>query len=143
MTKSVCKFGIGDLVKTSRLRAQQGELSLTAYAPDRRLCVVTAITEYLERTKVLRTTKTGLFIRYTKPHTRVSGDTLARWIRMTLARARVDINLSTPHRTRAASTSTAFKAAVQTILKTARWHWESQPLQSTTKSLWQTHPALE
>lgn len=127
LTKSVCKFRIGDLVKTSRPGAHQSELSLPAYAPNRRLCIVTAITEYIERTKVLRSGHTQLFISYMKPHSGVSKDTLARWIRTVLVKAGIDMTIFTPHSTRAAAASAASKAVVplQSILKTAGWSRES------------------
>ena len=53
-SKSWCKFRIGDLLKTSRPGVHQSELHLPAYAPDRRLCIVTVIMEYLNRTEMLR-----------------------------------------------------------------------------------------
>ena len=126
-SKSLCKFRIGDLLKTSRPGVHQSELHRPAYAPDRRLCIVTVITEYLNRTEMFRGEQTALFISYMKPHKRVSKDTLSRWIRTLLAKAGADMSVFTPYSTRAAATSTAARASVpiQTILKTAGWSRES------------------
>lgn len=137
ITKSACKFRIGDLIKTSRPGVHQQELTLPAYAPDRRLCVVTVINEYLQRTKALRGDQICLFISYTKPHKGISRDTLSRWIKSLLTRAGVDMTLFTPHSTRAASTSAASKAAVplNTILGTAGW-FRDQRLPNITRNQW-------
>lgn len=52
------------LLKQSRPGFLCGQLELFAYPPDRRLCVVLVLKEYLERTKNLRGSCTDLFISY-------------------------------------------------------------------------------
>lgn len=81
LSKSKCKFRIGDLVKTSRPGKHVNEIILPAYAPDRRLCIVTVLSEYLKRTESLRGQQTRLLLSFTKPHNCVTRDTISRWIR--------------------------------------------------------------
>ena len=126
-SKSGYKFRIGDLVKTSRPGNHVAEICFPAYPPDRRLCVVTVLNEYLERTRDIRQGQTSLLISYRKPHKRVSKDTIARWIKTVLLNAGIDMSIFTPHSTRVAASSAASKASVplHTILKTAGWSRES------------------
>ena len=87
------------------------------------LCVCTCLKEYLKRTKPLRGTETKLFVSSTKPHKRVSRESLSRWIRTVMTSAGVDTTIFKPHSTRATATSKAKTASVpiQEILKTAGW----------------------
>ena len=48
LTFSVVKFTVGDLLKTSRPGVHTGQVVFRAYTPDRRLCVVTVLKEYLQ-----------------------------------------------------------------------------------------------
>ena len=123
LTSSSLKFRIGDLLKQSRPGIHLAEIVVAAYVPDRRLCVVTVLQEYLDRTRVYRGNTTTLFITTQEPYKAVSRDTLSRWIRDTLIAAAVDIDIFTPHSTRAAATSWAHKCKVpiDTILRTAGW----------------------
>ena len=77
---------------------------------------------YLNRTKSLRN-GSKLFISVVKPHTAVSKDTIARWIKALLKIAGVDVNVFSAHSTRAAATSTAHRkgATIASILQVAGW----------------------
>ena len=82
------------------------------------ICVVTTLTEYLVRTKVLRPSgQSQLLISYVKPYKPVSRDTVTRWVQYTMALA---------HSTRAASVSAASRTSVNLddILQTAGWSSE-------------------
>jgi hypothetical protein len=119
-----CRFG--DLLKTSGPRNHQEELVFKEYPPNRKICVVTYIKEYLERTKNLRGEENQLLISYQKPHKRVSRDTVRRWTKNILKAAGVDLTIFTPHSTRSASTSkAATKIQLKTVLKSAGWRGES------------------
>ncbi len=107
LSKSHVCFRIGDLVKQSRPGTHIQELSFKAYAPDRRLCIVTVLTEYIERTKNPRGTITQLLLTHRAPVRAASRDTIRRWIRDVMSNAGIDMNIFTPHSTRAASTSKA------------------------------------
>ena len=127
LTPSKITFAIGDLIKTSRPGNHLQDLTFLAYAPDRRLCVHTVLTEYLQRTLLLRGKETRLFITLRPPHNAISRDTLSRWIKDTMEAAGIDLKMFKPHSVRAASTShvSSGKLPLQTILKTAGWSRES------------------
>ena len=122
ITKNMIKVRFRDLLKTTRPGYQQKELSIKVYAPDRRLCIVTVLNEYLEKTKSLRK-GTSLFISTVKPHGRVARDTITRWFRCVMEKAGVDTSVFKPHSVRAASTNAAVRAKIplHTILETAGW----------------------
>ena len=86
ISKNSAKFRFGDLLKQSRPGKHQAELSLKAYAPDRRLCIVTVLQEYLRRTREIRK-HSQLFISFIQPHTAVSKSTISRWLKQTLSTA--------------------------------------------------------
>ena len=126
LSYSRAKFVLGDLLKTSRPGHHLGELKFKAYAPDRRLCVLTVLKEYLKRTLDVRGTTSQLLLTFKAPHKAASRDTIRRWTREILTRAGIDMTMFTPHSTRAASTScAAMKLSLDTILKTACWSQKS------------------
>ena len=96
---------------------------------DPTLCVVTALKEYLIRTKFARETHScsQLLLRYVKPYGPVSRHTLSRWVKFVLQSSRIDVNIFKPHRTRSASTSKAKLCDVPLadILDKAGWKSES------------------
>jgi hypothetical protein len=100
-------FQFDNFLKQNRPSYNVSSLHLKCYPPDRRLCVYFVLKEYLKRTKSLRTKTDKLFISYTKPHGSVSRDTIARWIKVVMARAGIDITQFTAHSVRAAVTSKA------------------------------------
>ncbi|XP_074661124.1 uncharacterized protein LOC141913859 [Tubulanus polymorphus] len=123
LTTNKLKIRFGDLLKQSRPRFHQAEITFKAYVPDRRLCIVNYCKVNLNRKEKLRGDTTQFFISYVKPHGPISRDTLSRWIRVMLTRAGVDMNIFTPHSTRSAATTAAERnnAPIQSTLKTAGW----------------------
>lgn len=112
------------LLKQSRPNYNVSFLKFEAYPPDRRLCIYFVIKEYLKRTELLRPeNENKLLISYTRPHKAVSKDTIARWVKVVMARSGIDIKQYGPHTIRAAATSKAYEKGVplQTILETAGW----------------------
>ena len=63
LTKDGCTFYIHKLLIRSRPGKHFGKLELRAYHPDKRLCVVTFLEEYVRHTKPLRSSS-RLFISY-------------------------------------------------------------------------------
>ena len=63
LSGSSAKFRIGDVVKQSRPGTHVHELSFKGYAPDRRLCIVTVLREYLKRTLPVRGAEKHCFSR--------------------------------------------------------------------------------
>ncbi len=122
LSKSYACFRIGDPVKQSRPGTHINEVAFKAYAPDRRLCVITALTEYLNRTQETRGTTTQLLLTHRPPVHAASRDTIRRWIKSVMVEAGIDLTIFTPHSTRSASTSkAATKLPLTTILETAGW----------------------
>lgn len=122
ITGNSIKIRISELLKQTRPGHHLQELHIKAYAPDRRLCIVTVIQEYLKRTKTLRRND-YLFISFVPPHKHVTKSTIGRWIKLVLEKAGVDTTIFTPHSTRAASTTGAkmMNVPLATIIKTAGW----------------------
>ena len=85
--------------------------------------VVNILKHYLIRSKQLRESQTQLLISIQKPYRAVSKDTIARWIRMVMIEAGIDVNVFKAHSTRAASTSAALRnyIPIEQILKNAGW----------------------
>ena len=122
LTKDRCTFYIQELLKTSRPGKNFGKLELWAYHPDKRLCVVTFLEEYVRRTKPLWGSS-HLFISYQKPHDSVTTDTIGRWLRKVLENSELDVRKHGAHSTRATSTSSAktVNISIQSIMDAAGW----------------------
>lgn len=127
ITFSKVKFCIKDLVKQTRPGKHLQDIVIVAYAPDRRLCLVTVLKEYLSRTLTLRGSETKLFISCIAPHRRVTRETISRWISSVMLASGVDTKMYMPHSTRAASVSGALsaKVPVDSILNAAGWTQDS------------------
>jgi hypothetical protein len=109
---------------------------------DKKLCVVTMMDAYLNRTSELRQDD-GLLISFVKPHRAVSGDTIRRWILDIMKGSGVNTNVFKAHSTRGAATSAALrnKVLIATILKAGMWRSENtfvkfynRPVQVTDNS---------
>ena len=123
LKSSSVTFRMGTLLKQSRPGNVGSTTKIKAYPPDRRLCPVTYVREYLKRTNKLRGNEKQLFISYKKPHHKVTTQTIARWLKRTLTIAGIDVTKYKAHSTRAASTSAAGNSdvPVSTILEQAGW----------------------
>ena len=127
LTDNAACFYVKELVKQSRPGHVGTTVKLSAYPPDRRLCVVKCLQHYLNRTKNLRKPEEShLFISFRRPYARVSKDTISRWIRTVMELAGVDTTTYKPHSTRAASTSALETSSVpiSDILNAAGWTQE-------------------
>ena len=118
-TRITIKFG--DLLKQTRPGYELPDITINAYAPEPRLCPCISLQEYLKRTLSLRSD--DLFISWAKPHKFVTANTISRWLKLTLARAGIDVKVFTAYRMRSGASSAAAEAGVSigTILKTAGW----------------------
>ena len=96
---------------------------LKSYTPDRRLCVVHTLREYIKRTECLRKDRESLFISYLKPHTAVTSSTISRWLKTVMRSSGIDISVFKAHSVRSASTSRAKlnSIPIKDILKVAGW----------------------
>ena len=116
-------FHFEKLIKQNRPGNVGFSVTLESYPPDRRLCVVRYLREYIERTSMLRGDERQLFISYKKPHKRVSSQTIARWLKEVLTSAGINTDKYKAHSTRAASTSAATRGdvPVTAVLEQAGW----------------------
>ena len=123
ISKFKVKIAFGDLLKQTRPGYQLEELTIHGFPPDRRLCIVKVMKEYLSRTVELRGDSKQLFITTKKPFRPASTQTISRWVKTTLKLAGVDMEMFTPHSVRAASASNArqMNIPLKTIMKTAGW----------------------
>jgi len=116
------------LLKQSRPGFDYSCIEVKSYPPDRRLCVVTVLKEYLRRTKSSRQDDNdSLLLSYVKPYKSVTRDTISRWVKVILLRSGVDTKIFSAHSLRSASSSKAkaMSVPIQDILKTAGWSRES------------------
>jgi len=123
---SVC-FTMTQVLKQSKPGNSGCTIKLHAYPPERRLCILTYLKQYLLQTKSLRAGEKSLFISFRRPHKPVSKDTIARWLKLVMQKAGLDTKVYTAHSTRTASTSAAShsQVPVDDILKTAGWAKEN------------------
>lgn len=115
-------FDVTEL-KQSRPGYVPPPMVVTRYNQKREICPVVALLEYVKRTSQLRGSETKLFISFCKPHHKVAGDSISRWVKTGLCQAGIDTQMFKAHSVRAAATSRA-KAQdvpIDTILKTAGW----------------------
>lgn len=127
MFPTKCVFSIEFLIKQSRRGRHLAPIELLAFPDDKDLCVVSTLKEYITRTKDLRGNENQLLISYQKPHTKVTSNTVARWLRDMMTRAGIDTNIFGAHSTRGASTSAAINRGtpMDTVMKAAGWSSES------------------
>ena len=125
LSKNSLKIKISELLKHSRPGKHLQMITVKAYAPDRRLCLVTVLLEYLRRTKSLRK-HDKLFVGIIKPHGTVVAATVSRWIKSVLLFSGIDTRLFSAHSTRGAATSRAKfdNVPITTIMNTAGWSRE-------------------
>ena len=115
-------FQLHGRFKHARLGHETMTVVLPAFKDDIRLCIVHTLSVYLSRSEHLRNSS-QLFVSTVRPHKAVTKDTIARWIKVTLRLAGIDVDIFKPHSTRAAATSAAQRKGVQIadILKVAGW----------------------
>ena len=116
-------FKFKELLKQSRPGNADHVLKLKAYAPDKRLCIVNYLNEYVNRTEQIRGQERALFISHQKPHKKVTKATISRWIKQTMSAAGIDTDVYKAHSTRAAASSAASGTdlPVKAILEQAGW----------------------
>ena len=106
LEKGKCTFFMKRPVKTTKPGFHQSSIVFLEYPSNRKICIVTTITHYLEMTKDLRTTD-QLILSYKKPHKAVTTSTISRWCKVVLEKAGIDIEKYLSHSTRSASASKA------------------------------------
>ena len=107
MKEGAVIFSFSDQLKQNAPGRAAFGIRLPAYPPDRRLCIVTYLKHYIQRTSVIRGTERYLLISFKKPCRRISSQTISRWIKTCMNDAGIDTSLYKAHSTRAAATSAA------------------------------------
>jgi len=127
VTDSKVVFVVKSLLKTSRPGQKETHIELMAYNNDKSLCPVQSISAYLLKTKDMRVKHSQFFVSYLKPHNPVSKDTIARWLKLVLAKAGINTNIYSAHSTRSAASSAAIESGVPitTIMDCAGWSSEN------------------
>ena len=117
-------FTIGDPVKTTKPGIHKSVIDFLAYAPDRRLYIITVLKEYLQQTIAIRGKATTVFVTLKTPHVAASRDTLRRWIKDAMTSAGIDTTIFKPHSIRGESTSFAARSnlSLECIIKSAGWY---------------------
>ena len=106
-------------------------VSFKAYPADRRLCIYSVLEEYFMRTEELRmglkSEENSLLLSFIKPHKSVTRDTIARWLKIVMDKAGIDITRFGAYSVRAAAVSKAKDKGVPVsdILMKAGWSNES------------------
>ena len=122
LESSKVTFVIKDLLKTSRPGKHLQKVSYKAYAPDRRLCVVTTLKHYIERTKIIRKGESKLLISTRPPYKASSKDTIRRWTSDLMQAAGINTKEFGPHSTRHASSSKAAQSlSLQEVADSVGW----------------------
>ena len=93
-------------MKTTKPGFHQSPIVFSGCPSNRKICIVTTITHYLEITKNLRTTD-QLIISYKKPHKAVTTSTISRWGKVILGKVGIDIKKYLSHSIRSPSTNNA------------------------------------
>ena len=111
------------LLKQCRKGKPNPIVTFKKYTPDRRLCVYSALEEYIPRTNSLRGQEKQLFISYIKPYKLVVSTTISRWVKCVMKNSGIDVDKYKTHSARGAVTSKAKQSGIplQEILKVAGW----------------------
>ena len=106
LEKGKCTFFIKRPTKSTKPGFHQSPNVFSEYPSNRKVCIVTTITHYLEITKDVRTTD-QLIISYKKPDKAITSSTISRWCKIILEKAGIDIEKYLSHSIRSASTRKA------------------------------------
>ena len=90
-------FVIAEKLKHTRAGTHQKPLEFLAYPIDRKLCIVTHLKVYLDKTKLLRNDEKQLLVSCIRPHRAVSRDTISQWIKSFMTAAGIDTSIYKSH----------------------------------------------
>lgn len=127
MSTSGVTITVNEMLKTTKPGTHLKPIYLPVFTPDRRICVVNTLTEYIKRTSRLRGTNKKLLLSYVGPHKPVTPTTIGKWIKYMLSVSKIDISMYKSHSTRSASATAASKSGlnVSDIMKAIGWKQES------------------
>ena len=116
---------IMSLTKQTKPTKHMAPLCLQIYNKEPKLCVVTHLTEYLERRKSYKDTK-KLFLTCIKPFREASKDTISMWCKSITKESGISTHSYTSHSSRAAASSYAKTggASLSKIVQSVGWKSE-------------------
>lgn len=120
MNSAGCTIKIVDKLKHTRQGNHQQDLELSKF-PDRKLCVIKCLNEYILTTKHLRKGEDRLLLCYAKPHGPASKDSIARWLKAILQDAGIKEFTAHSFRSVASSAMAMAGVSIQDIMKKAGW----------------------
>lgn len=117
------RFNMKHLLKQNKPGDPLCSIKLYAYQPNRRICPIVCLREYIKRTAVIRNNEDQLLISSKRPHGSIARNTVASWTKKVLRASGIDTTRFAPHSTRAASTSAALAAGINinTLMGQACW----------------------
>ena len=117
------RLTINNKLKQTKPGKHLAPINLLAFPEEEGLCVVKTMEEYIKRTLKHRDKHSQLLLSYIKPFKPVSKDTIARWVKVVLKSAGIDVKKYSAHSSRAASTSIckAKGLTMQKIMAAAGW----------------------
>ena len=122
-------FFCNKLLKHSRRSLHRNPVGFLAFPDNKIFSTVNMLKEYLSRTKDIRSKNhfTELLISYQSPYRPVSKDTIRGWIKHIMEMTGINVEIFTPHSSRAASTSYVINQGVpiRAMLRAAGWSQES------------------
>ena len=125
-TGSSMTFHIAGLTKVKRPAKPHVKIVVSEYTEDPLLDPVAVLRHYLHTTKDTRVSeeqKKKLFLSFIRPHNPIAKNTIARWLKITLAEAGLDTGKYKAHSVRAASTSKASMKGLSTPMVLERANW--------------------
>ena len=123
---NVVTFTIAKLTKTRKMGQPPTKLSFSQYTNNELSDVVACLRQYLEATSLLRKSaeqKQNLFIAFVKPHKPVAPCRVARWLRLVMQGAKIDIDKFKAHSVRGVATSKAANLDLSTTQVMERANW--------------------
>jgi hypothetical protein len=123
------EFDFDVLNKTDKPSKPIHRLVFHKYLPDIRLDFMECLDQYgkvTHKDRLADKEKHQLFISYRKPFHAISTQTIARWLKVTMAMSGIDTSTFTAHSTRSASTSKALNKGLSIKQITDKANWSNQ-----------------
>lgn len=117
------KFHMKHQLKHNKPGEPLSTIKVFAFQPDKQICPVRCLKEYIYRTKSLRKGEDQLLIKSTHPHEKIARNTVSSWTKKVFKQAGIDTRRFGPHSTRAAATSAALVSGINinTLMQQANW----------------------
>lgn len=114
---------IPSIQKCTSINRPNPVLIINEYLLESKLCVLACLREYVNRTSSYRNLNDRLFLAINKPHTRVTTQTVSRWLCECLSLAGVDTSVFKGHSFRHSATSKASKSGlhIDSIISRVGW----------------------